>query len=120
MAAAPPPRDTLPPSPPTPGTPQRPQPTEGTESNVNESNATLRPSAAGGNPPKKKRNHRGGKKKRTRRQSFALSTEDGSGMPESSQRKSRAHEAARSSFYRIRGANLSDASIDSEALLDHR
>lgn len=66
-----------------------------------------------GKPGKKRKNHRGGKKKRQRRKSFAIIDDDenhsqagigGSGQP----------------LYQIPSANLSGASIDSEALLDHR
>jgi len=69
---------------------------------------------------KKKRNHRGGKKKRARKQSFAVSTEDGSEMPEISYRRGPPESAVRNSFYRLQGRNLSSTSIESEALLDHR
>ena len=103
--------------------PPRPEPTAlqtpiGTQVN---SGSTLRPEATE-QLKKKKRNHRGGKKKRTRRQSFAASTEDGSGMPETSHRggQSASQNAARASFYRLQGRNLSNTSIESEALLDHR
>lgn len=72
--------------------------------------------------PKKKRNHRGGKKKRARRRSFAaLIDDDGSGMPEILQSQNEnAQSAARSSFYRIQGHSLSNTSLESESLLDHR
>ncbi|KAN0121943.1 cora domain containing protein [Hyaloscypha variabilis] len=104
---------------------QRPGPTalQIPESNGNNSNTTLRPDAAVPQTiPKKKRNHRGGKKKRTRKQSFAASTEDGSGMPETSHshRRGPSESAVRNSFYRLQGRNMSNTSIESEALLDHR
>ena len=71
--------------------------------------------------PKKKRNHRGGKKKHARRRSFAASIEDGSGMPETPQSQIRnVPNAARSRFYRVQGQNLSNTSLESESLLDHR
>ncbi|KAK2623945.1 hypothetical protein QTJ16_006579 [Diplocarpon rosae] len=97
--------------------PQRPEPTalQTPRHAPSSSTVTLRPEAS--TPiPKKKRNHRGGKKKR-RRQSFAASTEDGSGMPETSHRVD-SQSAARASFYRVQ--NLSNTSLESEALLDHR
>jgi magnesium transporter len=106
--------------------PVRPEPTvvQNPQSNSNNSNATLRPETAAQAIPKKKRNHRGGRKKRARKQSFALSTEDGSvsGMPEPSQsyRNGNSQSAARPSFYRLQGRNISNTSIESEALLDHR
>ena len=62
----------------------------------------------------KKRNHRGGKKKRPRKQSFAALTEDGHGMPETSQ-SSRIGQSQSASFYRLRGQNLSNTSLESEA-----
>ena len=104
--------------------PQRPEPTalQNSEGNAADSNTTLRPETAAQAIPRKKRNHRGGRKKRQRKQSFAVSTEDGSGMPETSQshRPSASQNAARASFYRLQGRNLSNTSIESEALLDHR
>ncbi|KAI9048289.1 hypothetical protein LZ554_008084 [Drepanopeziza brunnea f. sp. 'monogermtubi'] len=99
--------------------PQRPEPTalQTPKDLRSGSNATLRPE--GSAPiPKKKRNHRGGKKKR-RRQSFAASAEDGSGMPRTSHHDDD-QSAARASFYRVQGQNLSNTSLESEALLDHR
>ncbi|KAE8449400.1 hypothetical protein EG329_008301 [Mollisiaceae sp. DMI_Dod_QoI] len=122
MSAQPPPRvDT--PSSSSQGPPQRPEPTalQG-PSGQNTSNATLRPESTAHAMPKKKRNHRGGKKKRTRKQSFAASTEDGSGLPETSQSYGAGSSvnAARASFYRLQGRNLSNTSLESEALLDHR
>ncbi|KAH8676408.1 hypothetical protein BGZ60DRAFT_402569 [Tricladium varicosporioides] len=64
--------------------------------------------------PKKKRNHRGGKKKRTRKQSFVAGE-----MNAPSQSESQAS-AVRTSFYRLQGRNISNTSLESEALLDHR
>lgn len=74
---------------------------------------------------KKKRKHRGGRGKRLRRQSFAAPPNIGDtdaaaqevpdllgGHPEEL--------VARSSFYRLHQGNRSNASINSEALLDHR
>lgn len=75
--------------------------------------------AAGPATGRRKRNHRGGKKKRPRKQSFAVaSDDDGSGLLKTSQDRDQG--AARESFYRLQGRNLSNTSIDSEALLDHR
>ncbi|KOS19242.1 putative metal ion transporter [Escovopsis weberi] len=60
--------------------------------------------------PRKRRNTRAGKKKRSRRKSFAAMHED-------------AHEDLRGTsdkdLYQFSGGNLSDTSLDSEALLDH-
>ncbi|KAF8848326.1 cora-domain-containing protein [Acephala macrosclerotiorum] len=123
MSAPPPPQVTAPSSASSEGPPQRPQPTalQGAEG-PSQSNATLRPESAARAAPKKKRNHRGGKKKRARKQSFAASTEDGHGMLDTSQsyRAGSTENAARASFYRLQGRNLSNTSIESEALLDHR
>jgi len=102
---------------------QRPDPFALQAAGPSTSNSTLRPEGNASQPaPRKKRNHRGGKKKRARRQSFAVSNEDGSGMPETPQshRAGHSQSAARSSFYRLQGRNLSNTSIESEALLDHR
>lgn len=105
--------------------PQRPElaPLQESAAGPSVSNSTLRPGATSSQiAPRKKRNHRGGKKKRARRQSFAASTEDGSEMPEAAQssRHGQLQNAARSSFYRVQGHNLSNTSLESEALLDHR
>lgn len=103
-------------------TPQRPEPTaiQPPQDNVNDSNTTSMPNIGKERNNKKKRNnHRGGKKKRPRRQSFAASTEDGNGMPETPMAQRVVPQSAvRSSFYR--GRNLSATSIESEELLDHR
>ncbi len=122
-------------SPPTivipPGTPQdtrapvRPEPTalQGGQDRDGASASTLRPDLGlAQGAARKKRSHRGGKKKRNRRQSFAVPSDDGSGLPETSQSRVDVHlqSGARSgSFYRLQ-RNLSSTSIDSETLLDHR
>lgn len=104
--------------------PSRPHPTtlQPRTSEAAVSTTSLQPADMDSQYPRKKRhNHRGGaKKKRARKQSFAISTEDDAGMPGTSHGDSAVRNAARSSFYRVQGGNLSDASIDSEALLDHR
>jgi magnesium transporter len=78
--------------------------------------------AAGPGPSRRKRkDHRGGKKKRNRRQSFAAPSDDGSGLLDISQsRDDMQARSARSSFYMRKGRNISNTSIDSEILLDHR
>lgn len=120
MSAQPPPSSTSI-SPSNPGDPehtvQRPEPTPlPGQDNAGTSNATVRPVAT-----KKKRNHRGGKKKRARKPSFGASTEDGCGMPDlpQSQLEEDTADAARSRFYRLQD-NLSNTSVESEGLLDHR
>ncbi|GKT75937.1 CorA-like Mg2+ transporter [Colletotrichum tofieldiae] len=63
--------------------------------------------------PRRRKNHRGGaKKKRNRRKSFAV-------LPEESHDEAAAPAPDREGFYRQR-TNLSNTSIESEALLDHR
>ncbi|GJC80244.1 putative metal ion transporter C17A12.14 [Colletotrichum liriopes] len=63
--------------------------------------------------PRRRKNHRGGaKKKRNRRKSFAV-------LPEESHDEAAAPAPEREGFYRQR-TNLSNTSIESEALLDHR
>jgi magnesium transporter len=107
--------------------PMRPEPTalqgdQGRDGNGT-SASTLRPDpAAAQGAIRKKRSHRGGKKKRNRRQSFAVPSDDGSGLPETSQSRGEVHvqSGARSnSFYRLQ-RNLSNTSFESETLLDHR
>ncbi|KAI0842941.1 cora-domain-containing protein [Hypoxylon sp. FL0890] len=66
--------------------------------------------------PAPKKKHRAGRKhKKSRRKSFAAASEDAQGedLPPSS------HSGDRSGFY-MHGRNLSNTSIDSEVLLDHR
>lgn len=75
---------------------------------------------------KKRRNHRGGRKKKTRRQSFAVGNEEeGTANPARSTHELHAASTSgtpRPPFYRLgqSGRNLSSASLDSQALLDHR
>jgi magnesium transporter len=73
-------------------------------------------------PPKKKK-HRGGKKRRNRRQSFAAA-DIGTGdmndeRPSLANITGNGNSRGTSSFYRTHG-NLSNTSLESEALLDHR
>lgn len=73
---------------------------------------------------KKRRNHRAGKKK-NRRQSFVLPRDEaGNGdVMRSSQNLHDLPSTARPPLYRLGqsgGMNLSETSLDSEALLDHR
>ncbi|RMZ72021.1 family metal ion transporter [Pyrenophora seminiperda CCB06] len=75
-------------------------------------------------PPKKKKTHRGGKKRRNRRQSFAAGVElaQADSMDERpSLANVASHGQSRGSngFYRTH-SNLSNTSLESEALLDHR
>lgn len=126
MAGSPPPRIVVPSGTSQENTaPVRPEPTtlQGDQGRDGTSASTLRPDpAAAQGAARKKRSHRGGKKKRNRRQSFAAPLDDGSGLPEASQSRAEVHlqSVARSnSFYRLRH-NLSNTSIESETLLDHR
>ena len=100
-----------------------------TEASINATSTTdVRASAEGDQNAgtKKRRGHRGGKKKKARRQSFALGNEqDGAPNPDRSAHDSHAASTSgtpRPSFYRLgqSGRNLSSASLDSQALLDHR
>ncbi|KAL9103964.1 MAG: hypothetical protein Q9163_001026 [Psora crenata] len=91
------------------------RPTEGLR---NTQSTTQAPASTEGERtgPKKRRNHRAGKRKKTRRQSFLPATED-----EDMEQPTAA--APRNPFYRLThsgGQNLSETSIASEALLDHR
>jgi magnesium transporter len=73
--------------------------------------------------PAKKKKHRGGKKKRNRRQSFAAGADIGTGDMHDERPSlttmGGSHARGSSSFYRQHG-NLSNTSLESEALLDHR
>lgn len=84
--------------------------------------AQMDPTAAG----KRRKNHRGGKKRKNRRQSFLPRAEEDSTeiagsnqIPEEPQDST----TARPPLYRLGqsgGRNLSETSLDSNALLDHR
>jgi magnesium transporter len=75
--------------------------------------------------PVKKKKHRGGaKKKRNRRQSFAPGADIGTGdmndeRPSLANVGGNGHSRGSTSFYRMQN-NLSNTSLESEALLDHR
>ena len=77
-------------------------------------------------PGKKRRNHRGGKKKKNRRQSFLPGAQEGSMDPPRSSHgmdEPQSSSATRPTMYRLGqsgGRNLSETSLDSTALLDHR
>jgi len=96
--------------------------TNTTSTNDTQNSAQGEQTAAG----KKRRNHRGGRKKKGRRQSFALGNEEQS--MQNPDRTTQDPNAASTSgtlrppFYRLgqSGRNLSSASLDSQALLDHR
>ena len=84
---------------------------------------------AGGDPNapgKKRRNHRGGRKKKNRRQSFLPGNQEGStdlARSNHDLNEPSTSSAARPPFYRLGqsgGGNLSETSLDSNALLDHR
>ncbi|KAK0656696.1 hypothetical protein B0T16DRAFT_319983 [Cercophora newfieldiana] len=80
------------------------------------SGGAARPQNTLGHPPRRRKNHRGGKKKKSRRKSFATATDDitQDGLA------SEGLEEASEGFYSRPSRNLSNTSIDSEALLDHR
>jgi len=67
-------------------------------------------------PPRRRKNHRGGKKKKSRRKSFAAPPEDIAQDILNPGGLVNEHEG----FYSRIGHNLSNTSLDSEALLDHR
>ena len=104
--------------------PLSPEPTAPQEQDGGPTSTLRVDTAATGQGPsrKKRKDHRGGKKKRIRRQSFAAPSDDGSGMPEISHNREdlQTQSAARLSFYRLKGRNISNTSIESETLLDHR
>lgn len=68
--------------------------------------------------PKKKKTHRGGKKRRNRRHSF-VGSQDMSGTDIGHERSALPKVPENGSFYRTQ-SNLSNTSLESEALLDHR
>lgn len=78
-------------------------------------------------PSKKRRNHRAGRRRKNRRQSFAIPDQEGSNVtavgPNMDLHEPSRSAKARPPFYRLGqsgGRNLSETSIDSSALLDHR
>ncbi|KAJ0168810.1 putative metal ion transporter C17A12.14 [Colletotrichum tanaceti] len=100
-------------------TPQRPSMNLGSSSATPPPPATPSSNANRTDPngqhqqPRRRKNHRGGaKKKRNRRKSFAV-------LPEESHDEAPDPAPEREDFYRQR-TNLSNTSIESEALLDHR
>ena len=106
-----------------PSGPQRPvESLQNTQSTTNAVPTTQLEGAV----PRKRRNHRAGKKKRARRQSFAAPPDDLSAAEGS--RSTELLDAPQSGngrppFYRLGqsgGGNLSQTSMDSQALLDHR
>ena len=104
----------------TPSAPRRP--TEGLYNTQSTTDATAANELTGAG--KKRRSHRGGKKKKSRRQSFLPTLAPQNGGP-SSQNPDEAVQSttARPPFYRMNrsgGRNLSETSLDSNALLDHR
>ena len=84
--------------------------------------AQMNPGAAG----KRRKNHRGGKKRKNRRQSFLTGDEEGQvggADPSRSIEEPQDNTTERPPFYRLGrsgGRNLSETSLDSNALLDHR
>ncbi|KAJ4297122.1 CorA metal ion transporter [Collariella sp. IMI 366227] len=77
---------------------------------------TPNPPSSTGHGSRRRKNHRGGRKKKaSRRKSFALPNNE---TPQDSANEGL--EEARPSFYSRPGHNLSNTSIESQALLDHR
>lgn len=115
--------------------PPRPRPTVKSDSAGPLGNTTdstqqdLREDQSEAPPTSKKRKHRGGRRKRNRRQSFAAPSEASDAMNPPAGRSN--HDllnvprpsAPQPPFYRLGqsgGRNLSNTSLESEALLDHR
>ena len=102
------------------------RPTEASNKAVDTPNAFGTGHAEQTTASKRRRNHRGGKRKKGRRQSFAVTGDDrGDGNPSTSNQGAREQSSLNAPmppFYRLgqSGRNLSSASLDSEALLDHR
>lgn len=103
------------------------RPTEALTNTQSTSNAVPTSSRIDPTTGKKRRNHRGGKKKRNRRQSFAAPGEESVGVEAMRQSQNMMESATSAStrppMYRLGqsgGLNLSDTSLDSQALLDHR
>ncbi|KAK4162146.1 putative metal ion transporter [Cladorrhinum sp. PSN259] len=69
-----------------------------------------------GHASRRRKNHRGGKKKKTRRKSFAVTSDEIA--PSGADLEGIA--TSREGFYSRPGLNISNTSIDSAALLDHR
>lgn len=97
------------------------RPTEGLINTQSTSDAL-----AGGDPSavgKRRRNHRGGKKKKSRRQSFLPTNAEEEPSRALNEPQASGSGSARPPFYRLGqsgGRNLSETSLDSNALLDHR
>ena len=109
------------PSPARPGGPEpsnAPPPSKNTGSNKQTDNGLPNQPGSPSTAPAKKKKHRAGKKRRNRRQSFA-SSQDMSTGDTSRDRPGLPDVPEHSSFYRLRN-NLSNTSLESEALLDHR
>lgn len=69
----------------------------------------------------KKKKHRGGKKRRSRRKSFAVpNATDDEARPSSDKKTSQSPETRGPTDFYMHGRNLSNTSLESEALLDHR
>ncbi|MCJ1355630.1 MAG: CorA metal ion transporter [Icmadophila ericetorum] len=103
------------------------RPTEALQNTQSTSNAVPTSSKIDPTTGKKRRNHRGGKKKRNRRQSFAAPGQEAEGIEAMRQSQNMMESATSAStrppMYRLGqsgGLNLSDTSLDSQALLDHR
>ncbi|KAJ4271727.1 CorA metal ion transporter [Fusarium torreyae] len=91
--------------------PNKPASTPPPTSNPNQPQAPESSNTSNASKARKRKGHRGGKKKRTRRKSFAaLDDDDHDGS----------REASGEGFFNLPRANLSNTSIDSETLLDHR
>lgn len=97
-----------------PDTPQPPG--RPSTSSTNPAPDLTRPPSAPRHGPRRRKNHRGGAKKKARKKSFALPPDE---IGQDSV-NSEGLEGRRGSFYSRPAGNLSNTSMDSEALLDHR
>lgn len=78
-------------------------------------------SNAGSEQTSKKKKNRGGKKRRSRRKSFAVpNATDDEARPSSAKKTSQSPDARGPPDFYMHGRNLSNTSLESEALLDHR
>lgn len=129
------------PFPPAPGPPRRPHNSspatattrsaavvgEGSSRSDDRAESQSQGQTPGGTAQAKRRKHRGGKKKRNRRQSFAAPSDDGSAIASMLGDHTADDSPSRppanlqpQQFYRLTRGNMSNSSLDSDTLLDHR
>ncbi|KAF1942501.1 cora-domain-containing protein [Clathrospora elynae] len=95
-------------------------PPTGNPGGASSARPSLPAEASSSAPAKKKKTHRGGKKRKNRRQSFAATADSTMDeRPSLATIASHGHSRGSQGFYRTH-SNLSNTSLESEALLDHR